>query len=136
MASDLVALLKRGLQLEYRGLFLYRIHAAEIADPEVRQTFVRFGRMEQEHAALLGQKILESGGTISYSMKPLEEVQKPLLAVIEEHLAAEKQAIALYRKGIEISLDDEMVEFFARLVGDEEEHQRVLTGIQARIAGQ
>jgi len=133
MASDIMALLQQGLQTEYQAIFLYRLHAREVADPELRAKFLEFGRMEQEHAAALGELILRLGGGISYSFSPLKALAKPLQQVIDEHLAAEQAAIQLYRHGIELALDEEMVDTFAGLVRDEQKHLRTLGRIRRRL---
>jgi len=133
MASDVLALMQEALQQEYRGIFLYRIHAQEIMDRALRQQFLDFGAIEQAHAAALADRIIALGGTIRYSFKPMEEMARSLPAIIDEHLAGEAAAIELYRQGISLALDDNTVDFFSRLLADEQDHQRLLTGIKERL---
>ncbi len=136
MERDLLKLLQEGLQLEYNGIFLYRIHAREVADQALAARLAEFGAMEQEHATALGDAIVAAGGAIRYHFEPLEQLAKPLVTIIDEHLAGEKAAIALYERGLAIATDEEMRRLFQGLLRDERYHFDTLSALRGDLAGE
>ncbi len=130
-----IEILGKGLRTEYRAIFLYRIHARAIRNKEVRGRLLEFGEMELEHATLLGEKLMQLGGTIAWRFKPGDELKKPLRQVLEEHSHAEREAIMLYRAAVEEQLGREYDRLFARLLKDEEYHEKVLAELLARMRG-
>jgi len=128
-----IQVLQKALRLEYRAIFLYRIHARAIRDSEVRKLLTEFGNIESEHATLVAEKLTELGGTISWSFKPGEELKKPLLQILEEHAEGERTAISLYEAAIEENLGQEYDRLFARLLADERDHLKMLTEVLERV---
>jgi rubrerythrin len=130
-----IEILGKGLRVEYRAIFLYRIHARAIRDKEARERLLEFGEMEAEHATLLGEKLVELGGTITWSFKPGEELKKPLRQILEEHGEAEREAIAVYTAARDERLGPEYDKLFSRLIKDEQYHKKVLAELLARMRG-
>jgi rubrerythrin len=127
-----IKVLQKALRLEYRAIFLYRIHARAIRDSEVRKLLTEFGDMESEHATMLGEKLTELGGTISWSMKPGEELKKPLRQVLEEHADGERVAISVYEAAMQENLGPEYDRLFSRLIKDETHHLELLSELLER----
>lgn len=125
--------MSKALRKEYRAIFLYRVHARSIRNKEVRDRLIEFGDMESEHATLLGEKLTQLGGTISWSFKPGAELRKPLRQILEEHAEAEREAIALYRAALEEGLGEEYDRLFSRLLKDEQYHEKALAQLLARL---
>ena len=128
-----IELLSDSIQLEYRAVFLYRIHARAIRNQEVKQRLLEFGEMESQHATLVGEKLTELDGTIAWTYKPEDELHKPVRQILEEHGAWERQAIAVYQAALDEHLGREYDLLFARLLRDEKYHQRVLAELLAQL---
>jgi len=129
-----IEVLSNSIQLEYRAVFLYRIHARAIRNREVRERLIEFGEMESEHAILVGEKLTELGGTIAWTFKPKDELHKPLRQILEEHAEWERQAIAVYQAALDEHLGEEYDRLFARLIKDEQHHARVLSELLEHLA--
>jgi rubrerythrin len=130
-----IKVLQRALRLEYRAIFLYRIHARALQNAEVKRLLTKFGEIESEHATLVAEKLTELGGSITWSFKPGEELKKPLRQILEEHADGERAAIALYEAAIEENLGLEYDKLFSRLLRDEHDHLRMLTELLERLQG-
>src|SRR6188472_4526736 len=105
-ASDRQALvegLNHDLSGEYQAILMYTHYSAKLTGPwrkELRGLFQSEIADEQGHAQFLADKIAVLGGEPTTQPRPVLSADNPR-AMLENALAAEKQAIADYRVRIE-----------------------------------
>lgn len=126
---DAVKFLNNMLRLEYRGILDYNLYAGSFADRDTRELFLRFGAMEIEHAKMLFALIRRFGGTPRPSPASTRR-RIPIRELIDEHLAAENEAVALCEKGMNTFSQPDLQWALGTIRLDEIEHSRELSRIR------
>lgn len=129
--------LNHDLSGEYQAILMYTHYAAKLTGPyrkELRALFQAEVADEQGHAQFLADKIAVLGGEPTTQPRPVASADDPH-AMLENALAAEKQAIADYRVRIEqaeafgdIGLKVDLENQIADETRHKEELERILTG--------
>lgn len=128
---DAVKFLNNMLKLEYRGIFDYNLYAGSFEDPGIREAFKKFGAMEIEHAKMLFALIRRFGGTPRPSPAAVRRRRQiTIRELIDEHLAAETEAVALCEKGMNTFPQPDLQWALGTIRLDEIEHARELTRIR------
>lgn len=137
--DSLVVGLNHDLSGEYQAIMMYTHYAAKLTGPyrkELRALFQGEVSDEQGHAQFLADKIAALGGEPTTQPRPVISADNPR-AMLENALAAEKQAIADYRIRIEqaeafgdIGLKVDLENQIADETRHKEEMERILAGWQ------
>lgn len=127
---DAVKFLNGLLKLEYRGILDYNLYASSFAAPDVRGKFLKFGATEIEHARMMIALIRKLGGTPRPGPAALRRKRRiTARELVEEHLAAEAEAVALCEKGMNTFSRPDLQWVLGTIRLDEIEHSRELTRI-------
>lgn len=137
--DSLVVGLNHDLSGEYQAIMMYTHYAAKLTGPyrkELRALFQGEVADEQGHAQFLADKIAALGGEPTTQPRPVISADNPR-AMLENALAAEKQAITDYRIRIEqaeafgdIGLKVDLENQIADETRHKEEMERILAGWQ------
>jgi len=137
--DEVISLLNKALQFEYRDIFLYPREAERLAEiikeKEIPEQFERFGRMELRHADNLAMQIQLLGGKAEWDFAPLiakESIEEILL----EHQQNEKKSIQSYSKILKL-IDKEGQEqlklVLKGIMSEEEGHLLAINRLTSRI---
>jgi bacterioferritin len=135
--DTLIMGLNHDLSGEYQAVIMYTHYAAKLTGPfrkELRSLFQGEVTDEQGHAQFLADKIAALGGEPTTQPRPVISADNPR-AMLENALAAEKQAIADYRIRIDqaeafgdVGLKVELENQIADETRHKEEMERILAG--------
>jgi bacterioferritin len=135
--KDLINSLNQDLAGEFQAVIMYVTYAAAVTGPHrpmLKQFFLAEVPEELAHAQFLADKIASLGGTPTTTPRPVTETREPK-AMLENVLAAEKQAMADYKKRAEQAAaagDKGLATHLETIVEDEtahfEETEKILRG--------
>jgi len=137
--AKLLELLNKALAMEYQAIIQYRTHAELIAGETYEPIAARLKEIagdEEKHADLLRVRISMLGGTPATVPTKVTLADK-IEPVLKIDLAAEREAIAIYRQILPLCKGNEILEHAIRhILIDEEEHTEEfsqLLGVQGEI---
>jgi bacterioferritin len=126
---------------EYQAILMYLAYSAKLAGPyrkELREFFQAEIADEQTHAQFLADKVVALGGEPTTKPRPVAHADDPR-DMLEQALAAEKQAIADYDERIrqaesfgDIGLKVDLENQVADETRHKEETERILAGWSKR----
>lgn len=135
--EDLIKALNEDLAGEYQSIIMYATYAATVTGPHrptLKQFFSEEIPEELTHAQFLADKIASLGGTPTTKPRAVPETNEPK-QMLENVLAAERQAIADYKKRSEQAAelgDKGLATHLETIVEDEtshfEETEKILRG--------
>jgi bacterioferritin len=140
-AKALIEGLNHDLAGEYQAILMYTHYSAKLTGPyrrELRSLFQAEIADEQGHAQFLADKIAALGGEPTTEPRPVPHVSQPR-QMLEQALAAEKQAIADYDErihqaedfgdiGLKVGLENQV----ADETRHKEELERIIAGWDER----
>ena len=134
-AKKIIALLNKGLAMEYASYIQYVTQAAVTSGPYAEGLMARFEEIasdEAEHAKILRQRIAALGGTPTTKVGEIQ-VHKDSLKAIQINLKYERDTVTFYQSIINQIPHDEVIlyEAIEHVLQDSQEHVEELT----RLAG-
>ena len=130
--DDLIRALNTALGAEYGALWLLPQHMAQVQDEELKRQLGLIADVELEHAEKTARLIYALGGEPNADLPQLK-VRKGVKEILEAHVQAERDAIAIYTNALRLTTDPEMRKTLEELRKDEEGHQRLLERALARL---
>jgi rubrerythrin len=130
--DDLIRALNVALGAEYGALWLLPQHMAQVEDEELKRQLGLIADVELEHAEKTARLIYALGGEPNADLPQLKP-RKGVKEILEAHVQAERDAIAIYTNALRLANDPEMRKTLEELRTDEEGHQRLLERALARL---
>jgi bacterioferritin (cytochrome b1) len=130
---DMVKYLNNMLKLEYKGIFDYNYYASRVEDKELAGKLKSFGAMEIEHAHLMIDKIKALGTKPKIPGAASRGKYANVLEMLNEHAAAEREAIRLCEEGVKVFTDPEFQWILGAIRVDEMEHQKEIKELIKRF---
>jgi bacterioferritin len=130
--EELLRALNAALGAEYGALWLLPGHMAQIHDEELKRQLQLIAEVEIEHAEKTARLIYALGGEPNADLPQLRP-RKDVREIIQAHIEAERDAIAIYDRALRLTTDPEMRSTLESLRKDEEGHQRLLERALARL---
>lgn len=133
--ARLIKLMNEGLEMEYASQIQYLTQAAITKGPYAEGLLARFKEIagdEQEHAAILRDRIVALGGTPTTKVGEIQ-IHKDSLQAIKINLKYEKDTVSFYRKLLNLIPHDEVILYEAveHVLQDSEEHVEELERLVA-----
>ncbi len=123
--ASLVKALNVALGAEYGALWMLPQHMAQLEDAELKRQLQLIADVELEHAEKTARLIYQLGGEPSADLPQLR-VRRSAKEIVEAHLQAEREAIAIYDRAMKLADDPAMRKLLGDLKAEEEGHQRLL----------
>ena len=130
--EELLRALNAALGAEYGALWLLPRHMAQVQDEELKRQLQLIAEVEIEHAEQTARLIYALGGEPNADLPQLRP-RKGVRDIIQAHIEAERDAIAIYDRALRVATDPEMRKTLESLRKDEEGHQRLLERALARL---
>lgn len=130
--EELLRALNIALGAEYGALWLLPRHMALVQDEELKRQLQLIAEVELEHAEKTARLIYALGGEPNADLPQLRP-RKDVREIVEAHIEAEREAIAIYDRALRFTTDPEMRNTLEALRRDEEGHQRLLERALARL---
>jgi len=105
---------------------------AQVEDEELKRQLGLIADVEIEHAEKTARLIYALGGEPNADLPQLKP-RKGVKEILEAHVEAERDAIAIYNRALRFATDPEMRKTLEALRTDEEGHQRLLERALARL---
>ena len=128
----LIRALNVALGAEYGALWLLPQHMAQVQDDELKRQLHLIADVELEHAEKTARMIYQLGGEPNADLPQLR-VRRSAREIIEAHIEAERNAIAIYDRALKLTTDPEMRKMLDELKQEEEGHQRLLERALSRM---
>jgi len=132
MASELLELLNKAIAREIGVSVQYmwqHVMAMGMKSPEVKDVFEDIAIVEMKHAEKIAERLFYLGGIPTAKPTPIE-VGGSLEEMVEKDLAAENEAIVLYKEIIVVASekgDSTTRLLFEEILTEEEEHKHTFT---------
>ena len=127
--KKLLELLNKALSMEYQAAIQYRTHAELIAGEDYEPIAARLKEIagdEEKHAEMLRTRIAMLGGTPE-TVPSKVSLSDEIPAVLKINVAAERDAIAIYRQILPLCRGNEILEHAVRhILMEEQEHTEEL----------
>ncbi len=128
----LIQALNAALGAEYGALWLLPQHMAQLEDGELKRQLQLIADVELEHAEKTARMIYQLGGEPNADLPQLR-VRRSVKEIVEAHIEAERNAIAVYDRALKLTTDPEMRKMLEELKKEEEGHQRLLERAVKRL---
>ena len=128
----LIRALNAALGAEYGALWLLPQHMAQMQDDELKRQLQLIADVELEHAEKTARMIYQLGGEPNADLPQLR-VRRNAKEIVEAHIEAERNAIAIYDRALQHATDPAMRKTLDELKREEEGHQRLLERALKRL---
>ncbi len=134
--AQIVALLNEDIRGEHAAIIQYLLHAYALGESGEAGEIEAIAREEMRHLKWLAELIAELGGDPTMERGPVDTSGTTPADWMARDVAAEEQAIVLYREHI-AAIDDPKVHLLLeRIVSDEEAHRGQFSDLAAELAGE
>ena len=130
--EELLRALNAALGAEYGALWLLPAHMAQVQDEELKRQLQLIAEVEIEHAEKTARLIYALGGEPNADLPQLRP-RKGVRDILQAHIEAERDAIAIYDRALRVTTDAGMRSTLESLRKDEEGHQRLLERALSRL---
>jgi len=130
--AEIVALLHKAIQSEHMAIVQYLLHAYRMGEGELAAEIEAIAREEMRHFDWLSELAVELGGKPTVVRDKLYGVVDDVAQNMRFDVQAEADAIAMYRRYIELIDDPKIQLLLSRILSDEESHRGDFEGFVAK----
>ncbi len=121
--AEIIALLHKAIQSEHMAIVQYLLHAYRMGEGEMAAEIEAIAREEMRHFDWLSELAVELGGKPTIVRDELYGVVDDVVQNMRFDVQAEVDAIAMYRRYIELIDDPKIQLLLSRILSDEESHR-------------
>ncbi|ADC89863.1 hypothetical protein Thal_1231 [Thermocrinis albus DSM 14484] len=123
--KETIDLLLYNVALEHSAIVQYLYHIFLITDGNITSEIESIARQEMRHLKWFAQKVVQLGGRVVLNrLEDMIVVGGPDWAdMISKDVDAERMAIEIYSRQLELVKDDSVKRLLERVIKDEEDHQ-------------
>lgn len=130
--AEIIALLHKAIQSEHMAIVQYLLHAYRMGEGEMAAEIEAIAREEMRHFDWLSELVVELGGKPTVVRDKLYGVVDDVAQNMRFDVQAEMDAVAMYRRYIELIDDAKIQLLLSRILSDEESHLEDFQGFVAK----